>query len=232
MIQFNLLPDIKLENLKADRNRRLVISISSIVTIAAIVLAAGLFSYTEVQKSQINNLNSDIRSQGATLSSQANINSILTIQNQIQTLTNLHQQEPNVTSLATYLNQTIPVTTSLSSLTIDFNADTINMSGNADSLATVNQLVDSLKFATYSVKGIPGSKPAFSNVVLSSFGLDNSASNSVNNETASFGIDMSFDPTLFSNTETVTLSVPSKVTTRSQLDQPIQLFNQLPGNKS
>ncbi|MGH7234269.1 MAG: hypothetical protein ACREF7_02385, partial [Candidatus Saccharimonadales bacterium] len=195
-----------------------------IVTIIAIVLVASLFSYTEVQKSQINSLSNDIRSQGLKLSNQANINSILTIQNQIQTLTTLHEQEPNVTNLATYLNQAIPVTTNLSSLSVDFNADTMIMSGNADTLVTINQLVDSLKFATYSVKGVSGSKPAFSNVVLADFGLTNGV--------ASFTINLSFDPILFNNTETVTLNVPSKVTTRSQLDQPITLFNQSPTSGS
>jgi Tfp pilus assembly protein PilN len=222
MIQFNLLPDIKLEYLKAERTRRLVISISSLITIAAILLVASLFSYTEIQKSQINKLSSDIRHQGSVLSSQANINSILTIQNQIQTLTTLHEQEPDVSNLATYLNQTIPITTSLNSLSVDFNADTMIMSGNADSLVTVNQLVDSLKFATYSVKGVSGPKLAFSNVVLADFGL--------NNGTADFTINLNFDPMLFNNTETITLNVPSKVTTRSQLDQPIKLFNQSPSS--
>lgn len=224
MIQFNLLPDIKLEYLKAERNRRLVISISSIITVVAILVVASLFSYTEVQKAQISRLSSDIKQQGVALSSQANINSILTIQNQIQTLTTLHEQEPNVTNLATYLNQLIPVTANLSSLAVDFNADTIVMSGNADTLVTVNQLVDSLKFATYSIKGVTGTNPAFSNVVLSNIGL--------NQGIAGFTINLSFDPSLFNNTETVTLNVPSKVTTRSQLDQPITLFKQTSTNST
>ncbi len=217
MTQFNLLPDIKLEYLKAERNRRLVFTISILVTAVSVVLVAGLFSYVEYQKTQINSLSSDIKSQGAKLSNQANINSILTIQNQIQTLTTLHQQEPNVTSLATYLNQLIPVTANLSSLSVDFNANTFSMAGDADTLVTVNQLVDIMKFATYSVKGVSGTKPAFSNVVLANFGL--------NKGRANFTINLSFDPTLFNNTEQVTLNVPSKVTTRSQLDQPIMLFN-------
>ena len=217
MIQFNLLPDIKLEYLKAERNKRLVFSVSLLVTALAVVLVAGLFSYVEYQKTQINSLSSDIKQQGAKLSNQANINSILTIQNQIQTLTSLHQQEPNVTNLATYLNQLIPVSANLSSLSVDFNANTFSMAGDADSLVTVNQLVDIMKFANYSVKGVTGNKPAFSSVILTNFGLTKGR--------ASFTINLSFDPTLFNNNEQVTLNVPTKVTTRSQLDQPITLFN-------
>lgn len=222
MTQFNLLPDIKLEYLKAERNKRLVIGISVLVTAIAVTLVIGLFSYTAFQKVKINNLSSDIKRQGSALSSEASINSILTIQNQIQTLTTLHEQDPNVTNLATYLNQTIPVTTNLSSLSVDFNANTVTMSGNADSLVTINQLVDSLKFATYTIMGVDGTKSAFSNVVLGSFGI--------NNGQASFTINLSFDPNLFNNTEHVTLNVPSKVTTRSQLDQPLTLFNQTSTN--
>ncbi len=218
MTQFNLLPDIKLEYLKAQRNRKLVFSISFIVAISAMILVGLLFSYTLVQKAQINKLASDIKVQGATLGKQANLNAILTIQNQIQTLTTLHEQEPNVTNLATYLNQLIPVTANLSSLSVDFNAHTIDMSGNADNLVTINQLVDIIKFANYTIKGQSGTTPAFSSVVLSSFG--------VSNQGASYTIDFNFDPTLFDNTQQVTLNIPTKVTTRSQIDQPIQLFNQ------
>ncbi len=220
MIQFNLLPDIKLEYLKAQRNQRLVIGISVLVTAASIVLAGVLFSLTALQKHQINNLHADIQKQSADLTGQKNLNAILTVQNQIQTLNKLHQQEPAVSDLATYLNQTIPVTAGLSNLSIDFGADTITMNGNADSLGTVDQLVDSLKFATYSVSGVKGSNPAFSNVVLSSFGVSSQGTN--------FTITLSFDPNLFNNTENIKLSVPSKVTTRSELSQPNVLFQQKP----
>ena len=228
MTQFNLLPAIKLEYLKAERLRRLVISISILITIAAIVLAGILFSWTELQKSQINSLASDIQHQGSMLR-QKNLNEILTIQNQISTLTKLHEQEPNVANLATYLYQTIPTTVSLSSLSIDFNTDTISMSGNADSLVTVNQLIDSLKFATFTVNGVAASKPPFSNIVLSDFGVAQTGSSqqsTTTTTTATFTIDLNFNSELFNNTVNVRLSVPSKVTTRSQLDQPTVLFQQ------
>lgn len=222
MTQFNLLPDIKLDYLKAERIRRLVFAVAFIITAASIVLAAGLFTITAFQRSQISSLNADIKKQGGYLSGQTNLNDILTIQNQIQTLSSLHQQEPAVQNLATYLNQIIPTSASLSSLTIDFNADTINMSGSADSLITVNQLVDSLKFATYNVGGAKGNNQAFTNVVLSSFGV----SNGISLQGTSYTINLNFDPMLFNNTKSITLTVPTKVTTRSQLDQPTVLFQQ------
>lgn len=226
MTQFNLLPAIKLEYLKAEKARRLVISISALITVAAVVLAGILFSWTELQKSQINSLAADIQHQSSILR-QKNLNEILTIQNQISTLTKLHEQEPNVANLATYLYQTIPTTVSLSSLSIDFNADTISMSGNANSLATVNQLIDSLKFATFSVNGVTAAKPPFSNIVLSDFGVaQTGTSQSSTATTATFTIDLNFNRELFNNTVNITLTVPSKVTTRSQLEQPTVLFQQ------
>ena len=201
MTQFNLLPDIKLEYLRAERNRRIVISIAVLVTGVSILLAGTTFSITALQKHQIDGLNTDIRKQGSILSGQTNLKDIMTVQNQIDTLTTLHQQEPNVANLATYLNQTIPVTASLDTLTIDFSADSITMQGSADSLATVNQLVDSLKFATYKINGVKGSKNAFSDVVLTGFGVNQSAT-----QGASFSISLNFDPALFNNTENVTLT--------------------------
>ena len=216
MTQLNLLPNIKLEYLKAERARRLVMGISIIISVFALVVVGGLLIITTLQKDQINALARDISKQGAVISGQKNLNEILTIQNQISTLTTLHEQQPAVSNVATYLNQIMPVTASISSLAVDFNANTMVLTGNADSIATINQLVDSLKFAKYSVKGTLGSKNAFSSVILNSYGLTTSGAN--------YTINLSFDPTLFNITDTISLNVPTKVTTRSQLDQPTILF--------
>ena len=216
MTQFNLLPDIKLEYIKAQKLKRLVISVSVLVTAASVLLVGVLFSWTALQKAQINSLSADIQKQGSIISGQTNLNEILTIQNQIDTLTKLHEQEPAAANLSSYLNQIIPVNANLNNLSIDFTQNSLVLTGSANSLATVNQLIDSLKFATYTVNGSSTVKNAFSNVVLSSFG--------VSTQSTTFTINLNFDPTLFDNTHTVTLTVPSKVTTRSQLDQPTVLF--------
>ena len=232
MTQFNLLPDIKLQYLKAERTKRIVISLSIIVTGVAVVLVVGLYLMNVVQKNNINNLSSDITTQSRLIGGQANLGDILTIQNQIQTLTTLHEQEPAASNLANYLNELIPTAANISTLTIDFDADTITVSGTADSLATINQLVDSLKFATYSVQGTPGSSNAFSSVVLTSFGLTQAGGGSSPQQNASYTINCNYAPTLFNITEAVTLNVPTKVTTRSELGQPSILFKPNPASKS
>lgn len=220
MTQFNLLPDIKLDYLKAERTKRLVLSLAFLASAAVIVLVIVLFSLTALQKAHINKLNTDIRSEGANLTGQTNLNDILTIQNQIQTLTKLHQEEPADNRLAAYLAQLIPSSVTLSSLSIDFNADTLSISGTANTFATVNQLADILNFANYSIQGTSGTQPAFSDVQLQNSGLSTGpGSNNV-----SFSVDFNFDPTLFDSSENITLNVPTKVTTRSQLEQPSNLF--------
>ncbi len=222
MTQFNLLPDIKLDYLKASRYKKLVTAISILVSLVAIVVTGLLFGYTAVQGSQIKSLSADIKNQGSKITN-SNINDLLTIQNQIGTLTSLHEQEPEVSRLSTYLNQIIPTTANISNISVDFSANTISMTGSADSLVTINKLVDSLKFASYTIKGQYGSQPAFSSVVLTSFGIGTSQ-----DPTASYSISFSFDPNLFNNTETVNLTVPSKATTRSEIDQPSALFKPNP----
>jgi len=231
MTQFNLLPEIKLEYLKAEKERRLVVGITALVTVISIIIAITLYSLTLIQKNQINNYAADINEQGRIITGQKNLNDLLTVQNQIGTITSLHNQDPAVSNLAGYLNQLIPVNASISNLTISFNSgsnaslggatsNSVTLSGSANSLATVNQLVDILKYATFRVKGTPGSQQAFSSVVLTSFGLNANGSG----PTASYTINFNFDPTLFNITDQVSLNVPSIVATRSQLEQPKDLF--------
>ncbi len=222
MTQFNLLPDVKLEYLKAARYKKLVTGISVLVSIVALVTSVLLFSYSAIQSQQIKSLGSDIKKQGSNISS-SNINDLLTIQNQIASLTSLHEQEPEVSNLDTYLNQLIPTTANIDTISLDFNQHTITMSGSADSLVTINKLVDILKFATYSIKGQSGSQPAFSGVVLQSFSIQSSQ-----NKQAGYSINFNFDPNLFNNTETITLNVPNQATTRSEIDQPSILFKPNP----
>jgi len=229
MTQFNLLPEIKLEYLHAEKQRRIVISVTTLVTAVSIILAVTLYTITFIQKHQINNYNKDITKESTFVSDQKNLSDILTVQNQIEAINTLHNQDPALSNLATYLDQLVPVNASIDSLNVDFGSSSINsgdtpnsivLTGGADSLKTINQLVDILKFATYSVKGTPGSKNAFSSVVLTNFGINTNGGG----PQATYTINCNFDPTLFNITDKVSLNVPSIVATRSQLEQPKDLF--------
>lgn len=216
MTQFNLLPDVKLQYLKAERLRRLVISVSILVAIAAIAVLALLLSVTVLQRKHLSDLNRDIKADSAKIQGQTDINRILTVQNQLGSLTTLHDGKPAASRLAAYLNQVTPAQANIDNLQMDFVQHTVSLGGTADSLSTVNQYVDTLKFTTYKTATNTTATKAFSSVVLTSFGY---ATHEV-----SFTITFNYDPTIFDLTQTVTLTVPQQVTTRSEVDKPTDLF--------
>jgi hypothetical protein len=204
----------------------LIVTISFIVGAASLGIFVLLFLFVDVgQKVRINQLNSQINNSSSQLNSNKNLNQILTVQNQLETIPTIEAEAPTTSRVFGYISQLMPANSTISSLDVDFTANTVTMSGGADTLATVNTLVDTLKYATYNdtttnVKNAP----AFSGVVLSSFSYSNTATNG---NTAQYSIAFSFNPTLFKSTDNVTLTVPSETTTRSILNQP-QLFKASP----
>ncbi len=212
MIQFNLLPDIKMEYIKARRAKRNVILIAGTVSAASIALFALLFLTVNMfQKQHIENLSDDINVAKTRLNDIEDLNKILTIQNQLNNVGALHDSKPVVTRLYTYLPQIVPVNTSISNVVVDFELLTINFSGSADSLATINKFVDTLKFTTYEDSSGSDS-PAFKDVVLTSFGTDR--------ENSTYDIDLSFDAFIFDSQTEITLTVPKIVSTRSETEKP------------
>jgi Tfp pilus assembly protein PilN len=226
MIQFNLLPDVKLDFIKAQRYRRVVIAVSFLVTAASVVLLVLLLSVDGLQKKNLNNLQKDIASETSELRNKPNISTILTVQNQLESLTALHNGKPAASRLFTYLNELTPATVSINNLAVDFTQYTVTITGTADTLSSINQYIDTLKLTTYSSGSSNSSSPAFSNVVLSSFSL-NTAASAQDTEPAQYTITLSYDKNIFDITQNISLSVPS-VTTRAQLQDPPDLFNATP----
>ncbi len=220
-VQFNLLPDVKLDYMRTRRSRNLVIIISAVaVVISATILILLLITVEVVQKQQINSSKTSLSSADSQLSNISDLNKIVTVQNQLTTLVGLHQGE-NVTSrIFTYLQQLTPSKAHISRVNLDLTQNTIELAGSADTQQTVNTFVDTLKFTTYKVGSQDTPHSAFSSVVESNF--------SINTNDVSYTIDMSFDPNLFSNklldnqghAQTPALSVPSLTTTRSAIDDP------------
>ncbi|HVV25463.1 MAG TPA: PilN domain-containing protein [Candidatus Saccharimonadales bacterium] len=227
MIQLNLLPDIKLAYIKAERTRRLVLSASFLVAGVAIVILLLLLSVDGLQKKHLSDLNKDINSESSKLQNEPQINKILTVQNQLNSLTNLHSQEPAASRLFDYLNEVTPTSVSISDFTIDFTQQTATITGTSDNLAHVNQYVDTLKSTTYTSDNNPSGQPAFSNIVLSSFSLS-SGSGAGTSQSASYSITLSYDTTIFDITQNVKLTVPSITTTYLSANDPNDLFKAAP----
>lgn len=220
MIQLNLLPDVKLEYLRARKTRRAVIGLSAVVTVAAVGLMTLLFLVVNVaQRTHLNNLNRDIETISQTLREVPELDRVLTVQNQLNHLTALHDNKPVTTRLAHYIAQVTPTAATIAELELDFANHTMSIRGGADSLRTVNQFADTLKFTDYKTQtGTSGR--AFSSVVLKA--LERAEGRTT------YTLTMSFDQIIFSSAEDVRLVVPAIVTTRSLVERPGQLFQPPP----
>lgn len=215
MIQFNLLPDVKLEYMKAERNKRLVITISSAATILSVGIFVVLMLIVLVfQKQYINDLTKDIATYSKDLKATPDLDKILTVQSQLDSLTPLHEKKPDANRIFPFIEQITPADVSIANLVIDFDANTFVITGSAKSLNDVNIFADTLKFTEYKHDSDKGR--AFSAVVLANFGRADKG--------ASYTINLTFDPIIFSNTENIQLTVPDKVTTRSETEKPTVLF--------
>lgn len=210
MIQFNLLPDVKLQFIKAERTKRVVTGVSVIAGAAAlVVLLLLLFTVDVVQKKSINDLTHDIKTNADTLKHTPDLQKMLTVQSQLHSLTSLHDQDPVSSRLFDFMSRLTPKQASISDLSIDNTANTMTVTGKAPTLDVVNTFVDSLKYTNYTTSADTSdgsSKPAFTNVVLSSFGRDS--------KTASYTITLNFDPALFSNASDVTLTANGQAITQ------------------
>ncbi len=218
MIQFNLLPDVKLEYIRTKRTKRLVSLVAGGATVFSVGLMVLLFFAVNVlQKQHLNNLTRDIKADSQKLQDTPELNKILTVQNQLNSLPALHAQKPAATRLANYIKQTTPAQASIARLDVDFVAQTMVFTGSADSIATINKFVDTLKFTTY--KEGETTAAAFSDVVLSSFTRQTSD--------AGYTINLKYNPTIFDASKEVQLIVPNIITTRSTTERPEALFQPL-----
>jgi hypothetical protein len=174
------------------------------------------------QKKSLSDLNHDISTYTKQLQDTPNLNKILTVQNQLQVLTSLHDQKPAATRLFGYLQQVTPSTASISQFNVDYTQNTISITGNANSLDVVNAFTDTLKFTTYK-KSDGTSANAFTAVVLAQFSRSASGT--------TYTITANFDPMIFNSTNNSSLTVPNIISTRSIVEQPTDLFQSNTGGQ-
>jgi Tfp pilus assembly protein PilN len=218
MIQFNLLPDIKQQYLKAQRQKHMVVFVSTMASAISIGIFVILFLVVQVwQRQSINDLNGDIKTYSKQLESTDDLDKILTVQNQLKSLTGLHDQKAVSSRTFGYLTQLTPQKATITKLELDFKANTISISGSADGLSTVNAYVDTLKFTKYTADDdTKQTGNAFNSVVLSAFGRTATDT--------TYTITAKFDQAIFSQQQEVTLTVPKITSTRSVTEQPSDLF--------
>lgn len=204
MLQFNLLPDVKLEYVKTQRTKRLLTLLSLAVSAVGIgMLIIALITVDVVQKKSLSDENKDIARYSSQLKSIPNLDKILTVQNQLSTLTGLHNQKPVASRLFTYISQVTPSQASLNQLQVDFTQNTMTIGGSAPSLDVVSTYTDTLKATVYKIAGDDSGTGthAFSSVVLTNFGRSDQG--------ATFTITLNFDPAIFNTKNDVSLTVPT-----------------------
>lgn len=215
-VQFNLLPDAKLTHVKTQRTKGLVVSIAFLASAVALALLAILFlSVQAVQKKMIGDADKNITRLTKELKAVPNIEKALTIQNQLNSLPDLHQKKHITSRIFSYLPQVTPANITISRLDINLAEGTMAIDGRADSQVAVNTFIDTLKFTTYKVGGTDSGKNAFPTVTQSAF--------TINPGNVTYGLTITFDPVLFANDQlddsgkalTPELVVPKLTTTHA-----------------
>lgn len=244
MIQFNLLPNVKLEYVKAKRIKRITMLVAGAIAAASLCILIILFTVVQLQMKNSRDLSGDIKRESDKLQGTQDIASILTIQNQLKSLSTLHPLKPAAPRLLDYIQQTTPRGVTISNVDVDFETSTLTVQGEAASISQINTYVDTIKFTTFSVVNDEGSSDpvnAFKDVVLTSISTDPTTGTATYSLTFLYnttqvysGDDVLIDGqevNVFSNSVKIKLTVPDKTTTRSEIDKPNSVFQPREGQE-
>lgn len=224
MIQINLIPDIKREFLKAQRAKAFFITTAFLVSAACVglIVLLSLFVFG-VQGRHSANLKRDIDQKLTEIQSADDIDKILTIQNQLITLPELHAQSPEASRIFDYFPQLIPDKIDLNKIRIAHGDAAVGqpavleLDGVGSDFKNVNTFADALKNAVYTTKNGQGETRAFTEVKLDGIGRDD--------KDTTFSIEAKFDPVIFkSNVEGFKLKVPKIQSSPSVTERPSSLF--------
>lgn len=228
MIKINLLPDIKLQYLNAQRTKYKFISGAVVVSVVFIVLAVLLALHVHVvQVAQLSNKQKSIDGSLRTLQSDPNAIKVATLQNQLQGLSTLATQKPSMSRMFGYLQELVPSNVGLNSVNIDPSTSSIKLAGTTNSYQSANAFSDTLKQAklNYQSNGQTQSLTPFSAIIFSNLGKgsgDSGGSSSV-----SFALSMTYDVKLFdSSIQKPVIVIPSL--TSAQINQPSVQSNNKP----
>ncbi|MCA9332312.1 hypothetical protein KDA00_00360 [Candidatus Saccharibacteria bacterium] len=214
MVQLNLLPDVKLEFIKTQRIKRLVLSVSFIVIAASIGAFVLMFSFVKgAQGRHITNLNKDTESLISDINDRPGVNEILTIQNQLNVVSQKHAEKPATSRILPFIAQMLPAGAKIKQVTVNFDEGSMTISGNTANINDINKFVDTIKFAQYkSGESIVGR--SFSEVVLQSYSAGKDGGES------DFAVGLKFDTAIFDNKQEISIVVPGIVSTRSDTEKP------------
>ena len=234
MISLNLVPQVKADFLRAQRMKRFIMLISFLISagMVALVVFLSVFVYV-VQERQSSGLQEDIATNLSELQNINNLERVVTVKNQLDSLPQLHEEKPISSRMFDFLTVLIPEEATLSSIELRFGetdefgdeffddsttgdgietfarGGSFTFLGSAESFRDVNVLADSLKLAGYTLEDNGESLIAFDDVVTE--GLDKD-----NDEGVFFSIRGDFSQDLFDfNNDDLLLTVPNVTSTAS-----------------
>jgi Tfp pilus assembly protein PilN len=250
MIQFNLLPDVKLDYIRARYRKRMIVGLSIISSGVFLSIFVILFLFVRVsQTKHMSDLSKDINSNLKQIQETPDLNKILTIQNQLNSLPAVHDKKVVTSRLIDFLGQLTPQQATISDIDLDYTAGTLTLKGNANNLTTVNKFADTLKFTKYKTSTNPVAESrAFKSVVLKSFSLGADAATP--GAAVSYELTVQFEPVVDSGGQTlathifavnivgdtsngakpIELVVPNIISTRSETEKPTNLFAPQPAS--
>lgn len=236
MIQINLIPDVKQELLKAQRMRAMVVSISIITSIVSVAVVVLLLVYVYgVQFGRTVYLDNQIKNKAAELAQVEDLSRMVTIQNQLGTISSLNDQKTVSSRLFDVLSAVLPPepnSVKISQVDINTEEKTIRLEGQTrgfDSMEvfkkTIASAVVALPSDTDAEDETADPVPLASDINTSdvSFGEDSDG-----NKVLRFVITFAYIEDLFSSkfdTVSIKLSVNGNVTD-SYLGLPKSIFTE------
>lgn len=145
MIDVNLLPDSKLAKLKEKQSRQIALSISTLVIMISLGLPAGLFlidfALQRVIASKQENINSLLRD----FESKDNVQEVLTVQNQLQKVSEVEANRYYASNLLSLFEYATPSGVNLVSVVTTSADGTFEVQAQANSIAEANNFIDTLE---------------------------------------------------------------------------------------
>jgi Tfp pilus assembly protein PilN len=230
MIELNLLPDVKLQYVHAQKQRRRVISIVSIGGIAAVglvvVFALYVYAVQPVRGLVTDNAIKDANKQ---LSAIPDLNNYLTLQQQLDALPALHASKPIYSRIISYLptlNPSAPNSVHITRLAIDttIDAHTIKLDAYAQTYTAATVFESTLKSAqfTYTNGATTQTTPLFKSADITNTAI---GQDSNGNPVTTFTVTLTVADPIFAFSSTNTgISVPNKNATNSAAGVPSEVF--------
>ncbi|RTL03095.1 MAG: hypothetical protein EKK57_00375 [Proteobacteria bacterium] len=240
MIEINLLPAVKQDFIRAKRLKRIITSVSILVTIVALgLLGLAATVVYAIQPVTSSFLDKAIDEDLAKLNQDKNLTRNLTIQNQLSSITQLHEQKGNVVNIFEYLkalNPAAPNNLTISKMQLDPSTTTMNIEASAADFSRLAIIKDTFNAAVFSYAKPKDDGGGFDKVkdekVFSEVSItDPSLSNDSDGKSVvSFKMALTYNPLLFDWTlKNIIVSIPQKNTTPTA--NSVNLFAENPTKK-